>query len=101
MRRGTTPTIIVGNLPVSLDQIDKLYLIFRPENNGSILLEKTLDDAVISNNTLYFTLTQAETLALPLGIVRRSIVLKTKAGARLESYPDRFKVEETAKSGVI
>lgn len=101
MRRGTTPTIIVGNLPVDFDQIDKLILVFRPEKKDNIILEKTFEDGVICGNKILFTLTQNETLSFPIGLMRRSLILKTKNGARLESYPDFFKVEDTAKSGVI
>lgn len=101
MRRGTTPTIFVGNLPLPLDQIDKLCLVFRPHKKDKIILQKTLDDAFLYNNQLAFTLTQQETLNLPVGLVERSIVIKSKAGARLESVPDYFKVEDTALGTVI
>ena len=101
MRRGTTPTIIIGNLPVEFDQIDKLYLVFRPEKTDNIILEKTFEDGTICGNKILFTLTQSETLAIPIGLIRRSVIIKTKNGARLESFPDYFKVEDTAKSGVI
>lgn len=101
MRRGTTPTIIIGNLPVEFDQIDKLFLVFRPDKTDNIILEKTLEDASVCGNKLLFTLSQSETLAFPIGLVRRSVIIKTKNGARLESLPDYFKVEDTAKSGVI
>lgn len=101
MRRGTTPSIFVDNLPIPLDQVDKLYLIFRPEKKDKIILKKELKDAQLNNNKLVFTLTQEETLLFPVGLVERSIVIKSKNGARLESYPDYFKIEDTALNEVI
>lgn len=101
MRRGTTPTIFVDNLPLPLDQIDKLCLIFKPEKKDTIILQKELKDAFLYNNTLCFTLTQEETLLFPVGLIRRSIILKSKSGARMESFPDYFKVEDTALGTVI
>lgn len=101
MRRGTTPTIFVDNLPLPLNQIDKLCLVFKPEKKDAIILQKELKDGFLYNGRLAFTLTQEETLLFPTGLIRRSIIIKSKAGARLESVPDYFKVEDTALGTVI
>lgn len=101
MRRGTTPTIFVGNLPLPLEQIDKLCLVFKPYKKDRIILQKNLEDCFLYNGKLGFTLTQEETLLFPIGLIERSIIIKSKAGARLESVPDYFKVEDTALGTVI
>lgn len=59
MIRGTTP-IIKFNLPMKIEW-DTLYITFK--QGEDIVLEKTLNDVMINDSTIYLSLTQAETLS--------------------------------------
>lgn len=61
MTRGTTPTITV-NLDVAASSLSALFLTIRPLTGA--VIEKTLTDGVKSDNSVAFTLSQADTLAL-------------------------------------
>ncbi len=57
---GTTPTIIYTFKAVSPSDLSKAILTIKCA--GQIILEKTLADAVVGENSLSWTLTQQETL---------------------------------------
>lgn len=57
---GTTPTITYNFKVVSVSDLTKAILTIKC--NGQIILEKTLADAVVGENSLSWTLTQQETL---------------------------------------
>lgn len=61
---GTTPTITYTFKVVPVDSIVTAVLTIKQRTG--IVLEKTLADATVGTNTLSWTLTQAETLALGL-----------------------------------
>lgn len=61
--RGTTPTIIYKFHTVSPSDISTAYLT--ASDGREILLEKTLSEAVVGEDSLSWTLTQQETLELP------------------------------------
>lgn len=59
MTRGTTPTHTFRT-KVDLREVDRLYITY--SQNGRNVLEKTLEDCTITENTIQTELTQAETL---------------------------------------
>lgn len=61
MYRGTTPTLTF-ELPFESSDLTIVNIVFC--QNGSILIEKTLEDCTVSGDTLSVTLTEAETLSL-------------------------------------
>ena len=59
MRRGTTPTLTF-NLPFSVSTIRNCEVYFA--QNDELVLEKSMEDCVLSGTTLAVTLTQEESL---------------------------------------
>ena len=57
--RGTTPTLKYTFNTVDVEDITTAYLSIK----GATTLEKTLSEAIVGENYLAWTLTQAETLA--------------------------------------
>ncbi len=60
MTRGTTPEITF-QLPFDAGALTKLSIAF--EQNGVLVLEKTLEDCTVSGQTVTVPLTEADTLA--------------------------------------
>lgn len=60
MRRGTTPTITF-NLPFDVSTVRNCEVYFA--QNDELLVTKSMEDCVLSGQTLATTLTQAETLS--------------------------------------
>lgn len=60
--RGTTPTITYTFDNVEVANITTALLTFKQD--GSIVLQKALSDATVGEDSLSWTLTQAETLEL-------------------------------------
>lgn len=60
--RGTTPTIIYTFETVDVAHIAKAFLTVKA--NGSIIIEKDINDAVAGEKTLSFELSQADTLKM-------------------------------------
>lgn len=66
MIRGTTPPITITVLEeLGLENTDTAFLTF--EQNGENVLEKTLEDISIDNNSFICQLSQQETLAFSVG----------------------------------
>lgn len=99
MHRGETITTVISNFPIPISDIEDLYIVFR--NEYKTLLEKRLADCVVSGEKVSFTLTQEESLSLSEGRIRRSVILITKDGSRLESRPSDIKCYKTAKNEVL
>lgn len=59
---GTTPTITYNFKVVSVSDLTKAILTIKC--NGQVILEKTLADAVVGEDSLSWTLTQQETLSI-------------------------------------
>lgn len=59
---GTTPTVTYTFSTVDVSDIVSSRLTVM--QSGSIIIDKDLDDATVGENSLSYTLTQAETLAL-------------------------------------
>ena len=68
---GTTPTITYKFKVVAVADITKAILTIK--ERGTTLIEKDLSDATVGEDTLSWTLTQEETLAI--GVKSASIML--------------------------
>ena len=96
--RGTTPTLIYKFKIVDVAEIIKAYLTIK---QGSILIEKSLNDAVPGTDTLSWTLTQEETLSI--GTRQASIMLNwvTSDGTRGASGKSVLYIEDNHIEEVI
>lgn len=99
MYQGETITTTITGFPIPVADIANLYIVFK--NQFKTLLEKTLKDCEVSEETVSFTLTQEESLALSRGIISRSVIVITKDGSRFESCPSPFACGPTAKKEVL
>lgn len=77
---GTTPTIIYNFKIVSPADLTKAILTIKC--NGQLILEKTLADASMGDNSLSWTLTQEETLALGTRTAKMMLNWLTNSGTR-------------------
>lgn len=99
MYQGETITTTVTDLPVPISEIVNVYIVFK--NNSKILIEKTLNDCTVTDDTITCRLTQEESLSLPTGNIERSIIVITKDGSRFESDPCTIPCGKTVKSEVL
>lgn len=99
MYRGETITTTITGLPVPIEEIAELYLVFKTATK--VLLEKTLADCTMEDETISVKLTQAESLSLTVGTISRHIVILTKGGSRFERKADDFECGPTAKDVVL
>lgn len=99
MYRGETITTTITGFPIPVSEIQNLYIVFK--NGFRTLLEKTLADCTISEDSVQFRLTQEESLLLSKGTVTRSVIVITKDGCRFESCSSPFVCRETAKDEVL
>lgn len=60
MTRGTTPDIIATLSGVDFSEITSLYVTIR---QGSVIVEKTMDDVILKSPDIHITLSQKETLS--------------------------------------
>lgn len=60
MTRGTTPDIIATLTGVDLSDVVVLYVTLQ---QGSVVVEKNLDEVIIDGSEIHVTLTQEETLS--------------------------------------
>lgn len=77
---GTTPTITYTFHIVSVQDILVAYLTIKL--NDTVVVRKPLSDATIGENSLSWTLTQEETLALGTGTATMMLNWKTQDGTR-------------------
>ena len=99
MYQGETITTTISGFPIPISDIANLYIIFKDQ--FQTLLEKTLADCEVSENTVSFKLTQQESLSLSRGMISRSVIVITKNGSRFESCPSPFVCGPTAKKEVL
>ena len=88
---GTTPTITYTFHTVSVSDLTKAILTIKIA--GQVILEKTLADASMGEDTLSWTLTQQETLNIGTRSCKMMLNWVTRSGKRGAS-------EETAIMGV-
>lgn len=77
---GTTPTITYNFKVVS--PIDLTKAILTIKSMGQIIIEKTLADAVVGENSLSWTLTQQETLDIGTRSGKMMLNWLTNSGTR-------------------
>lgn len=77
---GTTPTITYTFRVVSPADLTKAILTIKC--NGQIILEKTLADATVGENSLSWTLTQEETLLIGTRSCKMMLNWVTHSGKR-------------------
>lgn len=77
---GTTPTITYTFKTVSPADLTKAILTIK--SMGQIILEKTLADAVVGENSLSWTLTQQETLDIGARSGKMMLNWLTNSGTR-------------------
>jgi hypothetical protein len=77
---GTTPTITYTFKVVSPADLTKVILTIKCA--GRVILEKTLADAVVGENSLSWILTQQETLALGTRTAKMMLNWLTNSGTR-------------------
>lgn len=99
MYQGETITTTISGFPVPISEIKDLKVLFK--NNFTVLLEKGLNDCVVSDDSISFELSQEESLSLCTGKIDRSVVFITKDGSRIESKPSPIICNETRKDGVM
>lgn len=101
MIRGTTPTLCF-RMPFDTDILQNAYVSFANEEDGNVIVEKTLEECEVDGNTLTLTLTQEDTLKLRGGCrVYIQIRAKTKTGEAIASRIIDRRVEKILKDGVI
>lgn len=101
MYQGETIETTVSGFPVPISEIKDLKIFFK--NNAKILLEKTLQDCVVSetDDSLTFKLSQEESLSLCTGKIERTVIMVTKDGSRFESCPSYIMCTKTSKGEVL
>lgn len=98
--RGTTPTVIIQFAQVDVSDLTKAYLVIRQGNSDKIT--KTLEEAIVRGNSLYWTLSQEETLGLLSG-ERGQIMCDwvTDGGVRGRSESATFNTGNPGKEEVL
>lgn len=99
MIQGETITTTITGFPIPTSEIKDLRIVFK--NNQKTLLEKTLADCVVSEESVSFELTQEESLSLCRGLIYRSVVITTRDGSRFESCPSPIICSPTVKNEVM
>lgn len=99
--RGTTPTITFSFSFVQPSDIAVAYLTITGLCSD-LVIERELDSATVSSNSISWTLTQEETLLLVVGMIVQVLCdWKLSDGTRGRSKAATYRVGETAKNEVI
>ena len=99
MYRGTTPTLTY-TLPFAGDQITVLNLCF--DQQGEIVLEKSLEDFKVDGKTLQVKLTEEDTLLFDAQKAMVEMQLRVGCGeTRMASNIMRVSVERILKDGCL
>lgn len=99
MYQGETITTTITGFPIPVSEIKDLKIVFK--NNAKVLLEKTLADCTVSEESVIFELSQEESLSLCMGKISRTVVVVTKDGTRMESCPSYILCTPTVKEEVL
>lgn len=99
MFRGETISTTITNLPIPVSEIKSLYIVFK--DGDDIVLEKTMADCVLFEESIEFKLSQEESLGLHAGKIERSVLIISVDGSRFESYSSPFICKETVKDEVL
>ena len=99
MRRGTTVTNTFSGITYGPSDIQAIYITY--EQAGKIIVEKSIEEISLADNTAAVTLSQADTLKFSQGPVSIQIRLKTKEGIAAASNIIRTDVSRILKDGEI
>lgn len=99
MMRGETITTAIRDLPVSVNDIENVYITFHTITKT--LLQKSLKDCVIDGEVIECTLSQEESLKFTCGPITRSVIVLTKSGARFELRDEKLFCGSTARNEVL
>ena len=99
MYQGETITTTITGFPVPVSEIVEFHIVFK--NNAKVLLEKTLSDCTISEESVQFHLSQEESLSLCIGKIERTAVIRTRDGTRFESCPSCIICTPTVRNEVL
>lgn len=94
--RGTTPTLLYKFDQVDVSDITTAYLTIK----AGTVIEKSLSDAIVGEDYISWTLSQAETLAFP-NQVSAMINWKLNDGTRGASNKSSFLIENNYKDVII
>ena len=97
--RGTTPTIKYTFRIVNPSDIVTAVLTIK--SRGTIAITKTLEDAIVGETDLSWTLTQEETLSLTAGQARMMLNWVTSGGTRGASAETAINVEQNQVKEVL
>ena len=97
--RATTPTIKYRFRIVKVTDITTAYLTIK--QNGNTIIEKTLADADVGEDSLSWTFTQSETLQMATGKITAMLNWKTVDGTRGASHKSTVAIECNFKEEVI
>lgn len=99
MFRGTTPTLEFS-LPIETSTLSEAWITLA--QCGQVVINKTLSDCEIGENTLDLTLTQDETLALSSEAQTEiQLRVKTSSGKAFASKIFTESTERILKDGVL
>lgn len=99
VRQGETLTLAY-RIPYRGEDLETLQTIFRTQDQ--VILTLALSDVTVDGHTVRADLTQAQSLALPVGVVTVSFVGTTAAGKRFETQKAmKIRVRATSVNEVI
>lgn len=90
MRQATTPKQIF-TLPTSIDNVKSVLITY--QQNGDIVIEKTLEDCEIEDSTISFYFTQEETNLFKVGKYAIQVRFLTNDNKAFTSEPIERKCE--------
>lgn len=100
MQRGTTPThTFTFGESLSGAKFDKIFVTYK--QGEKVIVEKSLEDIEIMENSFVVKLTQAETLLFSPGLVRIQVRVKTVDDMALASNIITVPASEILKDGEI
>ncbi len=98
MRRGTTPTIVLGIKGISMSEIAEWYVTLAQD---SVQMTKTNEDITIEDDTLKIPLTQEETMQFKTGEVSIQIRAKTNDDVVIASGIQTLDIDRILYNEVI
>lgn len=98
MRRGTTPTLKIYIMGISLEELKNIYVTLKQRN---IERTKTNKDIEVDGNVISVPLSQEDTLDFAVGEISVQIRATTHSGLALASGIKNVTVSEILKEGVI
>ena len=98
MRRGTTPTIVLGIKGITMSEIAEWYVTLLQD---SVQITKTGEAVEVVGNTLKIPLTQAETMRFKPGEISIQIRAKTNEDIAIASTIQTIDIDRILYNEVI